>query len=203
MTSTTELPAGFRRDSALVRGTRLSYLNGGCGPTIVLLHGWPETAMTWRGVLEPLARRGFTVLAPDLRGTGDSERVTGGYAKDDQVEDVRGLVERLGLGPTVTVVGQAIGGMVALSWGRRYPEEVSRLVLVDLAVPGLGLEEAMDVAKGGLWHFGLFMQPDVPEMLVSGHEPEFFRWWFSVAEPSALPAEVVDGNGPVGEPLGH
>lgn len=193
MTSPAELPPGFRRGSSLVGGTRLSYLVGGRGPTVVLLHGWPQTAMAWREVLEPLARRGFTVLAPDLRGTGDSDRATDGYAKDDQAEDVRGLVEQLGLTSGVTVVGHDIGAMVAFSWARRYPEEVSRLVVVDVAIPGLGLERAMDVANGGLWHFGLFMQPDVPEMLVSGHETEFFRWWFSTAMPSTLPTAVVDG----------
>lgn len=59
--------------------------------------------------------------------------------------------------------GHDIGGMVAFSYARLHPEEVLRLALVELAVPGFGLDEAMDVVHGGLWHFGLFMTPGFPD----------------------------------------
>jgi pimeloyl-ACP methyl ester carboxylesterase len=173
------LPDGFRRDSAHVNGVNLSYLIGGAGPALVLLHGWPQTAMAWERMLKPLSDQGFTVIAPDLRGTGESERATDGYDKDNQSEDMRALLRHLGLPVKVRLMGHDIGGMVAFSWARRHPEEVERLGLMELAVPGFGLEEAMDVAKGGRWHFGLFMTPDVPELLFNGHEREFFEWWFN------------------------
>ena len=187
-------PAGFERQSAAVNGTALSYLIGGSGPLVVLLHGWPQTSACWRPVLPPLASSGYTVLAPDLRGLGQSEHAAGGYGKDEQVGDMQALVRHLGLGPQVNVVGHDIGGMVAFAWARLRPAEVRTLTLVDLALPGLGLEQAMDVAKGGMFHFGLFMTPDVPDMLIDGHEDEFFPWWFDsqMGAPGAIPQTSID-----------
>ncbi|MEV0276946.1 alpha/beta hydrolase [Streptomyces sp. NPDC050610] len=173
------LPPGFTRREARVNGTTLSYLIGGDGAPLVLLHGWPQTALAWRHVLAPLARLGFTVVAPDLRGLGRSARARSGYEKDTQADDLRRLLESLRLSRDVRLVGHDIGGMVAFSYARRFPGVVERLVLAELAVPGLGLEQAMDVAAGGRWHFGLFMAPEVPELLFSGHEHAFFTWWFA------------------------
>ncbi|MFD4542701.1 alpha/beta fold hydrolase [Streptomyces bauhiniae] len=172
------LPSGFARRSADVNGTQLSYLYGGSGPAVVLLHGWPQTSLAWRYVLEPLASSGYTVVAPDLRGLGHSAHAESGYDKDNQSEDIRQLLHSLGLGPQVRVVGHDIGAMVAFSYARRHPDDVEHLVVMDVAIPGLGLEKAMDVAHGGLWHFGLFMAHDVPELLFDGHERDFFAWWF-------------------------
>lgn len=188
------LPRGFTRREAHVNGTTLSYLIGGEGAPLVLLHGWPQTALAWRHVLAPLARLGFTVVAPDLRGLGASARAESGYDKDTQTDDLRGLLKALQLDQDVRLVGHDIGGMVAFACARRYPETVERLVLAELAVPGLGLEQAMDVAHGGRWHFGLFMTPQVPELLFAGHEEEFFAWWFAdlAGKPDAIaPADVA------------
>lgn len=172
------LPDGFTRREAHVNGTTLSYLIGGRGVPLVLLHGWPQTALAWRHVLAPLAQLGFTVLAPDLRGLGRSARARSGYDKDTQADDLHGLLDGLRLNREVRLVGHDIGGMVAFACARRFPGVVERLVLAELAVPGLGLEQAMDVTRGGRWHFGLFMTPEVPELLLSGREEEFFTWWF-------------------------
>jgi pimeloyl-ACP methyl ester carboxylesterase len=141
---------------------------------VVFLHGWPQTARSWRLILPSLAAQGYTVIAPDLRGTGQSARAEDGYQKDNQAEDMRQLLRVLGLGPRVRVVGHGIGGMIAFSWAKKYPQEVERLVLMELAVPGFGLEQAMNVAGGGRWHFGFFMTPEVPEFLIAGREREFF-----------------------------
>ncbi|WP_033296220.1 alpha/beta fold hydrolase [Amycolatopsis jejuensis] len=187
------LPEGFARRSAEVNGTTLSYLAGGEGDPLVLLHGWPQTARAWLRVLEPLAREGFSVVAPDLRGLGESARARSGYDKDNQAEDVYALLGSLGLDHRVHIVGHDIGAMVAFAYARRHPESVERLVLADVAIPGLGLERAMDVANGGRWHFGLFMTPEMPELLFAGHEHEFFRKWFSdlSATPGAIDEETI------------
>lgn len=85
--------------------------------------------------------------------------------------------------------------MVAFSFARLHPAQVARLALVELAVPGYGLEEAMDVAHGGLFHFGLFMTPQVPELLFEGHEQAFFDWWFPqmAAGPAGYLPEAIAG----------
>lgn len=152
-------PPGFETRRVDVTGTRLSVTVGGRGEPLLLLHGWPQTSNAWRSVVAPLAAQGYQVIVPDLRGLGASERATDGYAKDDQAEDMRQLLEGLGVTVPVRLVGHDIGGMVAFSFARLHPDRVARLALIELAVPGYGLEQAMDVAHAGLFHFGLFMTP--------------------------------------------
>lgn len=168
------LPAGFEIRQEHVNGIALSAAVGGTGPTLVLLHGWPQTNRAWRDVMPQLAET-HTVVAPDLRGAGASEIATGGYAKTNQAEDMRQLLQRLGLESPTVVVGHDIGAMVALAWAAKFPDDVAALVLLDVTLPGLGLEDLMDVARGGMWHFGFFGAPwPIPEMLFDGHELEFF-----------------------------
>jgi pimeloyl-ACP methyl ester carboxylesterase len=171
------LPDGFTVRSVPTNSTTLSVAVGGSGPTLVLLHGWPQTGRAWRHVMPALARA-HTVVVPDLRGTGASERPEAGYDKSNQARDVRGLLDALNLPRPAVVVGHDIGAMVAFSWAAELPDDVAALVLLDALLPGLGLEQAMNVAEGGMWHFGFFMAPDVPEMLFDGHELEFFTATF-------------------------
>lgn len=172
------LPDGFTINRIADNNTHLSVAVGGSGPVLVLLHGWPQTSCAWARVMPALTQR-HTVVVPDLRGTGDSDRPEDGYAKTNQANDIRGILTTLDLNSPVAVAGHGIGSMVALAWAAAYPDEVSHLILVDSLLPGLGLEEAMNVAEGGMWHFGFFMTPHVPEMLFDGHELEFFTATFT------------------------
>lgn len=172
------LPDGFTVRRIATNNTRLSVAVGGSGPVLVLLHGWPQTSRAFARVMPALART-HTVIAPDLRGTGDSDRPEDGYAKTDQADDIRGILNALGLSGPVAVAGHDIGSMVALAWAAAHPRDLSHLVLIDSLLPGLGLEEAMNVAEGGMWHFGLFMTPHIPEMLFDGHELEFLTATFT------------------------
>lgn len=178
MSSTDWLPDGYTLQRTATNDTHLSVAVGGSGPILVLLHGWPQTSRAWARVMPALART-HTVVVPDLRGTGESERPENGYAKTDQADDMRGVLDALNLTGPVAVAGHDIGSMVALAWAASHPDDISRLVLVDALLPGLGLEEAMNVAEGGMWHFGLFMTEHIPEMLFDGHELEFFTATFS------------------------
>jgi pimeloyl-ACP methyl ester carboxylesterase len=186
------LPAGYEVKEVQTNGVRLSTAMGGSGPTMVLLHGWPETGRAWRAVMPALAQK-YTVVVPDLRGAGMSERPEDGYSKINQADDIRGLLAGLGIpGPSI-VVGHDIGAMVALAWAEKYPDEVASLVVLDVVFPGLGLEEIMDVAKGGMWHFGFFMAPHVPEMLFDGHELEFFSTSFrGISNPGTFSDEDLE-----------
>ncbi|NRN68759.1 Pimeloyl-ACP methyl ester carboxylesterase [Kibdelosporangium sp. 4NS15] len=166
------LPIAFEVHRISTNGTRIAAAVGGTGPPMVLLHGWPQTSRAWRRVMPALAQR-HTVVVPDLRGAGASDRPAGGYAKTNQADDMRGVLAELGLTGPAVVVGHDIGAMVAFAWAASHPGDVSALVLLDALIPGLGLEEAMNVAEGGMWHFGFFMAPEIPEMLFDGHELEF------------------------------
>ncbi|GDY68833.1 hypothetical protein SAV14893_082260 [Streptomyces avermitilis] len=172
------LPDGFTIHRTATNNIHLSVAVGGSGPVLVLLHGWPQTSRAWARVMPALAQR-HTVVVPDLRGTGDSDRPEDGYAKTNQANDIRGILTTLDLNGPVAVAGHDIGSMVALAWAAAHPDEVSHLILVDSLLPGLGLEEAMNVAEGGMWHFGFFMTPHVPEMLFDGHELEFLTATFT------------------------
>ncbi|MGY5051626.1 alpha/beta fold hydrolase [Streptomyces sp. 900105755] len=172
------LPDGFSIQRIATNNTRLSVAVGGSGPVLVLLHGWPQTSRAWARVMPDLAQR-HTVVVPDLRGTGGSDRPDGGYAKTNQADDIRGILTALNLTGPVAVAGHDIGSMVAFAWSAAHPEDVSHLILVDSLLPGLGLEEAMNVAEGGMWHFGFFMTEHIPEMLFDGHELEFFTATFT------------------------
>ena len=89
------LPQGFKEMSTEVNGVRIAYKIGGSGPAVVLLHGYAETSHMWIPLL-PLLAKSHTVIAPDLRGAGGSERTPDGYDKKTLAQDIRGLVRQLG-----------------------------------------------------------------------------------------------------------
>ena len=164
--------AGFQHAGADVNGTRLHYVVGGSGPAVVLLHGWPYTWAEWRKLMPLLAEAGYTVVAPDLRGLGDSAKSPAGYAKSNVARDVHELVQQLGFSE-INLMGIDIGAMVAYAYAAAYPGEVRRLVLGESLLPGFGLEEMMNPATGGYWHFGFQMQVDVATMLTAGKEADY------------------------------
>jgi pimeloyl-ACP methyl ester carboxylesterase len=161
----------FKHQMAEVNGVRIHYVIGGEGEAVVLLHGFPSTWFEWRKVMPQLAAK-YTVIAPDLRGMGDSEKPEAGYAKTNVAEDVRQLARQLGFGE-VNLVGKDIGMMVAYAYAAAHPDEVRRLVLCEALIPGFGLEELMNPATGGYWHFGFHMQVDIAEMLTKGKEADY------------------------------
>ena len=173
---------GFTHRFAAVNGTRIHFVVGGHGPALVLLHGWPTSWREWRGVMPRLAAAGYTVIAPDLRGLGDSERASSGYDKATVADDVRHLVRELGF-DTVDLVGTDIGGMVAFAWALRHPAEIRRLVIAETLLPGFGLEELMNPATGGYWHFGFHAQVEVATMLTEGKEEAYLGKNWSLFSP--------------------
>ncbi|MFF1738879.1 alpha/beta fold hydrolase [Streptomyces mirabilis] len=115
--------------------TNLSVAVGGSGPVLVLLHGWPQTSRAWARVMPDLAER-HTVVVPDLRGTGASDRPEAGYTKTNQARDMQGILKELDLPGPVAVAGHDIGAMVALAWAAAYPDDIARLILVDALCQG-------------------------------------------------------------------
>ena len=119
-----------------IHGHRVSYRSGGTGPVLVLIHGMACSSTTWRFVLPALAER-FTVIAPDLVGHGDSEKPRGDYSLGAFASGVRDLLLALGH-ERATLVGQSLGGGVAMQFAYQFPERCERLVLVSSG--GLGEE---------------------------------------------------------------
>ncbi len=166
----------FTRKTAVANGLAIHYVIGGQGEPVVLLHGYPETWYDWRKVMPALARR-YTVIAPDMRGLGDSARpAEGDYTKKSVADDVYKLVQSLGY-KQVYLAGQDMGGPVVVAYAAAHPDAVRKMVLVETSVPGYGLEAAMDTAHGGSWHFGLFADTDTALLLTKGRERAFFTQW--------------------------
>ncbi len=156
-----------------VNGIRLFYRRAGEGPPVVLIHGFPETSYAWRKVIPVLAQR-YTVIAPDLRGCGASDRPQTGYDKRTVASDIRELLRQLDLGP-VNLVAHDVGMMVGYAYASAYPETVRRLVLMEAALPGLGLEAMYDAEKEPrMYHLPLFEAPNgLAEALIAGRERMF------------------------------
>lgn len=166
----TPLPPGAESRFATLNGVRLHYVIAGSGPALVLLHGWPQTWFSWSETMRTFADC-FTVIAPDLRGLGLSERIASGYDKRNVADDIKALIDHEA-GGRAAVVGHDMGGKAAYVLAHLHPDSVSRLVLVDCLLPGT---ENADALHGGAWHYGFHMAPDIPEMLTAGRERDYIR----------------------------
>jgi pimeloyl-ACP methyl ester carboxylesterase len=166
----------FEHCVANVNNINLHYVIAGSGDPIVLLHGWPQTWYAWKDIIPELAKS-HTIIVPDLRGAGLSDKPKTGYDKLTLAQDIHALSEKLGFNQ-ISLVGHDLGGMVAFTYAAEYPENVKKLVILDVLIPGLGLEQIMDVANGGMWHFGFHMVPDLPEALITGRERLYLDYFF-------------------------
>jgi pimeloyl-ACP methyl ester carboxylesterase len=177
----------FYHHMASVNGIQLHYVIGGQGDPIVLLHGWPQTWYEWRHVMPVLARN-YTVIAPDLRGLGDSSKPLTGYDGKTVAEDIHQLVTQLGF-KDIFLVGHDFGVQIAYSYAAAHPNEVRRLVILDVPIPGIGPGENIT----GLWWAQFHMVRDIPEMLVDGHEREYLTWFYRyTCNPAAITKEDID-----------
>jgi pimeloyl-ACP methyl ester carboxylesterase len=136
ITSATPAPKLSLHNVPLASGVRLHYAAQGpaAGPAVVLLHGYSDSWFSWSRVL-PLMRGDLRVVAPDMRGHGDSERPADGYDVADFAGDVIGLLDALAIDRAV-VVGHSFGSFVARKVLERAPERVSRLVLTGAGPSG-------------------------------------------------------------------
>ncbi|MGH6882186.1 MAG: alpha/beta fold hydrolase [Hypericibacter sp.] len=168
------LPQGFTEKTAMVDGVSINYKIGGRGPAVVLLHGYAQTSHMWTPLL-PLLATTHTVIAPDLRGAGASQRPTGGYDKKTMAKDIHGLVRQLGH-DKLQMVGHDIGLMVAYAYAAQFPNEVGKVVLMDAFLPGVG--EWKDVwLMRDLWHFHFY--GETPLALVAGRECIYFEHFWN------------------------
>ncbi len=166
-------PVDFRTREIHTNGTILHVRIGGHGPAVLLLHGYGETGDMWAPLAAELARD-HTVVAPDLRGMGLSSRPEGGYDKKTQGQDIAGLLDALKIAKA-DLVTHDIGNMVGYAFAAQYPQRVTRFVIMDAPLPGVGPWDEI-VRSRALWHFS-FQGPDA-ERLVAGRERIYLdRFW--------------------------
>jgi pimeloyl-ACP methyl ester carboxylesterase len=155
-------PAGFTEAKVRVDGIGINYVRGGHGPTLLLLHGYPESWYEWDDILPALARH-YTVVAPDLPGAGlsDAPAAQADYTKKAMAADIYGLMVKLGLSDHVSVVGHDIGTMVAYSYAAAHPKDVVKFVVSEAPIPDPSIYTypALTANGPGLWWFGLFNDP--------------------------------------------
>jgi pimeloyl-ACP methyl ester carboxylesterase len=166
-------PADFKIREITVNGAIIHTRIGGHGPAVILLHGYGETGDMWAPLAAALAKT-HTIIVPDLRGMGLSSHPAGGYDKKTQGQDVSAVLDALKVDHT-DVVAHDIGNMVAYAFTAEKPQRVSKLVLMDAPIPGVGPWE--EILKNPLlWHFR-FGGPDM-ERLVKGRERIYLdRFW--------------------------
>jgi pimeloyl-ACP methyl ester carboxylesterase len=166
-------PASFHIRRIATNGTTLYTRIGGTGPAVVLLHGYGETGDMWSPLAAKLVAN-HTVIVPDLRGMGLSARPSGGYDKKTQGYDVAGLLDALKI-DKADLVTHDIGNMVGYAFAAESPARVTRFVLIDAPLPGVGPWDDI-VRSHALWHFS-FWGPDA-ERLVAGRERIYLdRFW--------------------------
>jgi pimeloyl-ACP methyl ester carboxylesterase len=158
-----------------VGDVRLHHVTAGAGEPVVLLHGWPQTWYCWRRVI-PLLAGEFRVVAPDLRGLGDSSRPAGGYDTRTVAADIHRLLhDELGL-DRYHVIGHDWGGVVGYALAAHFPGGAASLTVVDVAIPGDG---SPDISQGGRrWHHAFHRTAELPEALVAGREELYLGWFY-------------------------
>jgi pimeloyl-ACP methyl ester carboxylesterase len=166
---------------ANVNGVRLHYLIAGSGDPVVLLHGYAETSHMWLPLMTELAKT-RTVIAPDLRGAGQSSTPAAGYTKAEMAQDIHALARKLGY-EHIRIVGHDIGLMVAYAYAAQYSNEVDRIALMDAFLPGVGNWRDVWLMRD-LWHFHFYGK--TPLALVHGRERIYFEhfWNDFAADPA-------------------
>ena len=186
----------LRHHKAALGEVTLHFVEAGppAGEAVVLLHGWPQSWFAWRRVLPALAGR-YRVVAPDLRGFGDSSKPLTGYDTRTVGGDIVRLLDHLGI-ERAHFVGHDFGAATAYAIAAEWRDRAATLAILDMLIPGFGLEDAVRFSADGfgLWHLAFHAAPDVPEMLIAGREPEYLGWFFRnhAHDPSAITPEDID-----------
>lgn len=163
-------PASFRHTTITANGIAIHYVDEGTGPLVILLHGFPYTWFEWRNQIAALAQAGYRVVAPDIRGFGESGKPadTGDYTVLHSAGDVVALLAALGERQAV-LVGHDLGAWVAAAAARLRPDLFPALALVSTVVPpreaqrpSAGWAEIAERTGGRFYHH-YFQQPGLAD----------------------------------------
>jgi pimeloyl-ACP methyl ester carboxylesterase len=158
-------------------GIRLHYVEAGEGPLVVLLHGFPEFWYSWRNQILPLARAGYHVVAPDMRGYDLSDKPVGWreYDGDRLAHDIAGLIRNFG-DERAYLVGHDWGAAVAYMTAMRHPELLHKLAILNVPHPErmlAGFRTLRQLRKS--WYMFFFQIPGLPEKMFSRDDFSFAK----------------------------
>jgi pimeloyl-ACP methyl ester carboxylesterase/uncharacterized protein YbjT (DUF2867 family) len=170
---------GFTNQYATVNGVRLHYVDGGTGPAIICLPGWPQTWFSYHPIALELAKE-HRVIIVDIRGMGSSDKPKTGYDKKTMAQDVHALMQHLGLA-TATLLGHDIGGMVATSFAFNFPEATEKLIVLDGTHP-----------SDGMMYMSMLPAPGSFTGKMDGEQP--YLWWMAFNQVKGLPEKLLEGR---------
>ena len=153
----------MRHESVHANGADFHVARYGHGRPLVLLHGWPEFWLTWEPVMLRLGDA-FELIAPDLRGFGDSDKPSVPFGPDDHATDLLALMDALGI-ERAGIVGHDVGGAAMQPLARRAPERVAGLFFFDFVYPGIGARMGAPDRLNHIWYQS-FNQTDLAPALV-------------------------------------
>lgn len=162
----------------------------GAGVPVLLLHGFPHDRAIWREMAPVLVRADLQVVAPDLRGLGDSGQTAAGYDAGSLASDLVGVLDALGL-EQVHVVGFDLGAAPAFALATDRPDRVLSLTIMEAALAGLPGAEAL-LGGGGPWWFGFHRAADgLAEDVLVGHEERYVKHFLASGSRARLPEDLV------------
>ena len=166
-------PSGFRTQKIEIDGVTIYVRIGGSGPAVLLLHGFGDTGDMWAPAAKALYKD-HTIIVPDLHGMGLSSYPNKGYDKKSQAIGIAKVLDTLKI-DKADLVTHDIGNMVGYALAAQYPARITKWVIIDAPLPGIGPWD--EILKSPLlWHFN-FRGPDV-DRLVKGRERSYLdRFW--------------------------
>ena len=171
----------IRHDTIVANGASFHVAQAGEGTPLLLLHGWPEFWLTWEPVMRLLEDR-YRLIAPDLRGFGDSDKPDGPYGADGHAADLVALLDALGL-QRVGVVGHDVGGAVMQVLARSVPDRISGLFFFDFVHPGIGARMGAPDRLNEIWYQSFHQMPFAPALVGASRNTcrayigHFLRHW--------------------------
>ncbi len=129
-------PANFKIQKISTNGATIYVRVGGSGPAVVMLHGFGDTGDMWAPLAKALYKN-HTIIVPDLRGMGLSSQPKGGYDKKTQATDIAMVMDKLNV-QKADLVTHDIGNMVGYAPAAQYPDRITKWVVIDAPLPGIG-----------------------------------------------------------------
>jgi haloacetate dehalogenase len=167
---------GMEQRVIRANGIRINAWFGGRGAPVAMLHGYPQTAQMWRKVAPRLLDE-FSVVCPDLRGYGDSDKPRDGYDKRSMARDIHAVMESLGHAK-YAVVGHDRGARVAHRLALDYPDAVTRLCVLDIVPTHTVFRDTGRELAAAYWHWFFFQASDLPEIMIGAVPEAFLRYMF-------------------------